>query len=82
MFKPTALALLVALSLVPAAASAKGGTPQNHHCMKDGAEVTGKTKKECKKEGGTWDKLPAAEGAAAAPAEADKAKKAPEKATP
>jgi len=82
MFKPTALALLIVVSVAPAAALAKGGTPQNHHCMKDGAELTGKTKKECKKEGGTWDKLPAGEGAAAAPADADKAKKAPEKATP
>jgi len=53
--------LLVAFSLsslvaLPALALAKGGTPQNHHCMKDGAELAGKTKKECKKEGGKWDK--------------------------
>lgn len=43
---------------------AKGGTPQNHHCMKDGAEMAGKTRKECKKEGGTWEKMAAAEKSA------------------
>jgi len=36
---------------------AKGPTPQNHHCMKDGAELAGKTRKQCKKEGGKWDKM-------------------------
>jgi hypothetical protein len=48
---------------------AKGGTPQNHHCMKDGAEVAGKTRKECKKEGGTWDKMAPAEKSAEGGAE-------------
>jgi hypothetical protein len=34
---------------------AKGTAPvQNHQCMKDGAVVV-KTRKECKKAGGTWD---------------------------
>ena len=61
------------------AALAKGGTPQNHHCMKDGAELTGKTHKQCTKEGGKWEK-PAGEPAAkpAAPVKADP-KPAPEK---
>jgi hypothetical protein len=51
---------------------AKGGpTPQNHHCVKDGADLTGKTRKECKKEGGKWEKDKAAAApAAAAPAPA------------
>lgn len=56
---------------VPALALAKGGTPQNHHCVKDGGDLPGKTKKECKKEGGTWQKdATATEGS-------DKAKPAP-----
>lgn len=56
---------LACLALAPAA-FAKGKAPaQNHHCMKDGAEVAGKTKKACKKDGGTWEKM-----AAAAPADA------------
>jgi hypothetical protein len=55
---------------------AKGApTPQNHHCMKDGAEMTGKTRKECKKEGGKWEKE--AKPAAAAPAAAPKAEAKP-----
>ncbi len=64
-----ALAVVTTLTLagLPALALAKGGTPQNHHCMKDGAELAGKTKKQCKKEGGTWDKLPAASTKADAP---------------
>jgi hypothetical protein len=49
----------------------KGGTPQNHHCMKDGAEMAGKTHKQCTKEGGTWEKL--AGDAPKAPAPAPKA---------
>ena len=40
-------------------ALAKEGTPQNHHCMKDGTEMADKTKKECKKEGGKWEKTAA-----------------------
>jgi len=62
------LRILLLSGLVMAALSAgawaKGGTPQNHHCMKDGAEVAGATRKQCKKEGGTWDKMPAAEKSA------------------
>jgi len=52
---------LACLALAPAAfAKAKGkGTAQNHHCMKDGAEVANTTKKACKKAGGTWDKMAA-----------------------
>jgi hypothetical protein len=53
---------VLSLSLEPAIALAKGGTPQNHHCMKDGAELTGKTHKQCTKEGGKWEKLPAEAG--------------------
>jgi hypothetical protein len=58
---------LLGLSLsLGSVALAKGGAhPQNHHCMKDGADLAGKTKKECKKEGGTWEKD-------AAPATTDK----------
>jgi hypothetical protein len=77
----TRLLVCATITLGPTSfALAKGGTPQNHHCMKDGAELTGKTRRECKKEGGTWDKLPGAakptQGDAAkpaAPAEAPKA---------
>jgi len=58
--KNVALSMLVVLTLssLPTIALAKGGTPQNHHCMKDGAELAGKTRKECKKDGGKWDKMP------------------------
>jgi hypothetical protein len=57
------LMLVAALVLSPAA-FAKGGSPQTHHCMVNGAEVA-KTKKACKKAGGTWEK---GAPAAAAPA--------------
>jgi hypothetical protein len=82
------LALSLSFSLASAGAVfAKGGTPQNHHCMKDGAELTGKTRKECKKEGGKWEKMSGAEKGAADKADkgaADKApaEKAPAPATP
>jgi len=50
--------LIVGLGSV---AVAKGAVPaQNHHCVKDGATLEGKTKRECKKEGGTWEKDAAA----------------------
>jgi hypothetical protein len=49
-------------------ALAKSGTPQNHHCVKDGATLDGKTRKECKKDGGKWQK-DADDGAATKPAE-------------
>jgi hypothetical protein len=56
-------ALVVAMGtfLFASPALAKGGkgTPQNHHCMKDGAEMAGKTKKQCKTDGGTWEKMEA-----------------------
>jgi hypothetical protein len=59
-----------ALLALSTSAMAKGApTAQNHHCMKDGAELAGKTRKECKKEGGKWEK----EAKAAAPAAAPKA---------
>lgn len=58
-------------------ALAKGGAhPKNHHCMKDGAELAGKTKRECKEAGGTWDKDAAAPAPGAKPA-ADDSKPAP-----
>ncbi len=42
--------------------AATAGTPAkppspSHHCVKDGAELTGVSKKECKKQGGTWEKI-------------------------
>ena len=59
------------LALSSSAMAAKGTpAPQNHHCMKDGSELSGKTRKECKKEGGKWEKD--AKPAAAAPAPATK----------
>jgi hypothetical protein len=64
-----------ALLALSTSAMAKGApTPQNHHCVKDGADLAGKTRKECKKEGGKWEKdaKPAA-GAAPAAAAAPKA---------
>jgi hypothetical protein len=44
--------------------SAFAGTPpaQNHQCMKDGV-VLEKTKKQCAKEGGKWEKMAAAKPA-------------------
>lgn len=71
----TVLKSLLAASfvLVAAPAFAKGGkNVQNHKCMKDGAEVAGVTKKECKKQGGKWEKgaPAAAAGGEAAPAPA------------
>ena len=57
------VAVLAAALLFSPIAFAKGkggGTPQNHHCMKDGAEVAGKTKKDCIKDGGKWEKDAAA----------------------
>ena len=59
-----ALGALLAGTLLAGVASAKGGTPQNHHCVKDGTVLPGKTRKECKKEGGSWEK----DGPAASPA--------------
>jgi hypothetical protein len=56
--RKSTLALSLSLSLsLAGAALAKGGSPQNHHCMKEGSELAGKTKKECKKEGGKWEKM-------------------------
>jgi hypothetical protein len=64
--------LCAAVTVAPVSLALAGGTPQNHHCMKDGAELAGKTRRQCKKEGGTWDKLPAAARPAPAPADAAK----------
>ena len=51
------LAAAAVLVLSPAAfAKGKGkGSAQTHHCEVNGAEVS-KTKKECRKAGGTWAK--------------------------
>jgi hypothetical protein len=48
--------MLLALFAVPAFAGEGKGTPQTHQCMKDGAVVQ-LTKKQCKKDGGTWEKI-------------------------
>ena len=61
--------LVLALFATPALA---GKMAQNHHCMKDGAEVTGKTKKQCKADGGKWEKMAAADAPAKAAPTADK----------
>lgn len=70
------VSVLSTLALGPAIASqayAKGGTPQNHHCAKDGNTVPDKTKKECLKEGGKWEKdAPAAKSDDKAAGDADK----------
>ena len=60
-------ALCLAVLSVPAFAGAKAPTPPTHHCVKDGA-ANEKTKKDCKKEGGKWEKIAAAAPAKAAPA--------------
>jgi hypothetical protein len=54
MLKP--LCLAVAVIALPSFAGAKTPPPkQTHHCVKDGATIE-KTKKECLKEGGKWEK--------------------------
>ena len=69
---------LAAVSMLAMPALAKGGNMKNHHCMKDGSEMAGMTRKQCKKGGGKWEKMkkaPAADAApAAAPADAAPAK--------
>lgn len=67
--RATVLGMVLSFSSL---AFAAGPTPQNHHCQKDGAELAGKTKKECKKEGGTWEKNAEAPAATKAPAAANK----------
>jgi hypothetical protein len=75
-------AAALALSLA-GTAMAKGGTPQNHHCMKDGVEQAGKTHRQCTKDGGKWEKMAGQAAAAPAPAPAPAAKAAePAKAEP
>jgi hypothetical protein len=67
--KKLMLAAAFALALSPAAfAKGKGkGTAQNHHCEKDGAEVSA-TRKACTKQGGKWVKgAPASAAPAATP---------------
>ena len=60
------LVAAAALFLSPSAFAKGKGNAQTHHCEVNGAEVA-KTKKACKKAGGTWAKgAPAA--AATAPA--------------
>lgn len=55
-----ALALVLAAPMFASSAQAKGGTPQNHHCVKDGSPLPDKTRKQCLKEGGKWEKDAAA----------------------
>jgi hypothetical protein len=52
------LSLVLSLAFSTAVLAKGGGTPQNHHCVKDGAELPGKTKKDCKQAGGKWVKSP------------------------
>lgn len=61
----TTLAAAALLAGTPAFAAAKAGT-HKHHCMKDGAEVAAKSRKQCKKDGGTWEKAAPADSAAPA----------------
>jgi hypothetical protein len=77
--KRIAIAIVATLSL---AAFAKGTpTAQTHHCVKDGA-VLEKTKKECHKEGGTWEKMKVEKkDSAATPAPAPAAEPTPAPAT-
>jgi len=72
--KKLLLISMFAVSLALAGqAHAKGGTPQNHHCVKDGNTVPDKTKKECTKEGGKWEKdAPAAKSDDKPAADAEK----------
>ncbi len=73
------LALCVAVVATSAFAAPKAAPPaQTHHCVKDGATLE-KTKKECKKEGGTWEKMTAAAPAKPAHAPAEAATPAPTK---
>jgi hypothetical protein len=59
--------LLQAASLVAvlAAGTAFASNAQNHQCVKDG-QVLKKTKAECHKDGGKWEKLASAKPAPAA----------------
>ena len=54
-------ALLVAPS-AQAAKRKKTGTRSPHHCMKDGAEVAGAHKRDCRAGGGKWAKVRPAKG--------------------
>lgn len=65
--------MLVVSPALATQAHAKGATPQNHHCVKDGNTVPDKTKKECVKEGGKWEKdAPAAKSDDKPAADAEK----------
>ena len=57
------LTLVLTAPMFVSSAQAKGGTPQNHHCVKDGSPVPDKTRKQCVKEGGKWEKDTAAPNA-------------------
>lgn len=61
---------LVCLAVPAFAKGKKGGAAAaKSHCMKDGAEVAEATsKKACKKAGGKWEKMSAAEAPATPPA--------------
>ena len=57
----TLLLTMGALLLAPATEAAKHkkktGTKSLHHCVKDGAEVSGVHKKDCRAQGGKWLKV-------------------------
>ncbi len=55
------------------AVKAAKGSPQTHHCYKDGKLLADVTKKKCAGEGGKWDK-DSAHAAKAEPAKAEPAK--------
>ena len=54
------------------AVKSKSGTPQTHHCYKEGKLLAEKTRKQCASEGGKWDK-DSAHATKAAPAKAEPA---------
>ncbi len=66
------IVLTIALVFLSSVAFAKKPTPQNHSCVLDGAVVE-KTKKECRKAGGKWEKNAAKPADEAKPAEEAKA---------
>ena len=66
------------LLLAPGARAAGKAPSTSHHCVKDGTEVVGASKKECKKQGGKWEKIAAAPAVPAPPTTpAPSAEKAP-----
>jgi hypothetical protein len=52
-------AFVVGMLLLAPTVDGKKPPSSTHHCVKDGAEVVGTSKKECKKQGGTWERIKA-----------------------